>query len=241
MNHLFVAASSALRRKLPEGPRMPGYWLLLARGAWIVVAGLSVVYCLANIPGAYARVQTICTQRMCPLFALTPSSVKELQVLGISVGFFAAYYITIAIVSLIVWFAVGAVIFWHKSEDRMALFVALALVTFGAVVTSLSSPDTLAARHPLWWLLLSFLTFLGETSIFLFFYLFPDGRFIPRWTMLPALVLIVLFGCLFFFPSLPFSTWLISSKTVWFPGFLMLGLFAPTNCATSCLTSSEQG
>ena len=226
MNRLFVATSSALRRKLPEVPRMPGRWLLLARGAWIVVAGLSVVYCLANIPGAYARVQTICIQRRCPLFELTPSSVKELQVLGISVGFFAAYCITIAIVSALVWFAVGAVIFWHKSDDRMALFVALALVTFGAVVTSLSSPDTLAARHPLWWLLLSFLTFLGETSIFLFFYLFPDGRFIPRWTMLPALVLIVLFGCLFFFPSLPFSTWLISFKTVWFPGFLMLGLFA---------------
>src|SRR5947209_8338131 len=175
MNHLFVAASSALRRKLPEVPRMPGSWLLLARGAWIVVAGLSVVYCLANIPGAYARVQTICTQRMCPLFDLTPSSVKELQVLGISVGFFAAYCITIAIVSLIVWFAVGAVIFWHKSDDRMALFVALALVTFGAVVTSLSSPDTLAARHPLWWLVLSFLTFLAATSLFLSFSLFPDA------------------------------------------------------------------
>jgi len=79
MNHLLVATSPTLRRKLPEVPRMPGSWLLLARGAWIVVAGLSVVYCLANIPGAYARVQTICTQRRCPLFDHTPSSVKELQ------------------------------------------------------------------------------------------------------------------------------------------------------------------
>jgi hypothetical protein len=149
MNHLFVAASSALRRKLSEVPPMPGYWLLLARGAWIVVAGLSVGYCLANIPGAYARVQTICTQRMCPLFALTPSSVKELQVLGISMGFFAAYYITIAIVSLLVWFAVGAAIFRHKSDDRMALFVALALVTFGAVVTSQLSRYTCSASSAL--------------------------------------------------------------------------------------------
>ena len=68
MNRLFVPTPSALRRKLPEVPRRPGYWLLLARGAWIVVAVLTVVYCLANIPGAYARVQTICAQRMCPLF-----------------------------------------------------------------------------------------------------------------------------------------------------------------------------
>jgi signal transduction histidine kinase len=60
----------------------------------------------------------------------------------------------------------------------------------------------------------------------LIFYLFPDGRFVPRWTVLPAFVLMVLFGCLIFFPSLPFSKWLISSSTAWLAGFLVIGLFS---------------
>jgi signal transduction histidine kinase len=226
MNRLFAPTTSALRSKLLQEIRMSGHWLLLARVAWIVVALLGLVYFFSNIPGAYTRVQTICIKRTCPLIALTPTSLKELQALGIPVGFFAAYFMTVAIVSLVAWFTVGVVIFWHKSNDRMALFVALALVTFGVVATSISSPDTLAARNPLWWFVLSFLTFLGETSIFLFFYLFPDGRFVPRWTFLPAIVLMILFGCLIFFPSLPFSKWLISSSTAWLAGFLAIGLFA---------------
>ena len=82
--------------------------------------------------------------------------------------------------------AVAVLIFWRKSDDRTALFVSLALLTFGTATFTLTM-TALAAQHPAWHLPVSFLHFLGAVSFGLFLYLFPDGRFMPRWVRWVAL------------------------------------------------------
>jgi len=106
-------------------------------------------------------------------------------------------------------FAVGALIFWRKSDDRMALFVALALVTFGALAF-VDKLDSVAAGYPALWWPFTLVTFLGNIFPVLFFYVFPDGRFVPRWTLALAISLVVLGVCFHFFPGSPLSRWLTS-------------------------------
>ncbi|HEX2741943.1 MAG TPA: hypothetical protein VHM69_15980, partial [Rubrobacter sp.] len=104
---------------------------------------------------------------------------RALEDLGLSIDLYATYVLALDLVVALGFCAVGAVIFRRKSQERGALFVSFALIVFG-----LTWPDTFdtARLHPVWGGLAGFLTQLGLASLFVFFFIFPDGRFVPRWS-----------------------------------------------------------
>jgi hypothetical protein len=172
--------------------------LLLARIAWIVLALVVLGLDAAGIPYAYADYREICTGATCAdPGRLTPEGVQDLQQFGISPEFYAAYVgVGLSVVVALVFFAVAAVIFWHRSEDRMALFASFGLLVFGgAAITDL------AAAHPAFWFPAHLLNYIGQVSFGLFFYLFPDGRFVPRLTRWFAVASALLFVPDVFFPN----------------------------------------
>jgi len=114
--------------------------------------------------------------------------IHTLHELGISTETYAAYMVLLTVATSLVWMVVGWLIFWHRSDDGMALFVALLLVTYGA---SGASGGALAFVHPTWTLPVKLVSLLGDLSIGLLFYLFPTGRFVPRWTRWLAMVYII--------------------------------------------------
>jgi len=168
---------------------LSGRALLLARVAWVAVALAAGGFFVVGIPPYFAALKTACsrgTDLCAETGLLTPAEMRELGSLGLSTGFYAGYMITLAIVSALVWCAVGAAIFWRRSGDRMALLASLTLVAFG--VLSSGSMQEAARAYPAWTLSVQLLTVIGFTSIIVFLYTFPDGRFVPRWMFLPALV-----------------------------------------------------
>lgn len=170
--------------------------LLAARVVWMAVFLVTSGIFAASIPGHLEAMNTVCTAEPCVAGQLSPGEVRILGDSGFSLGFYAAYRIALDLVVAIGFCLVGVTIFWRKSRDRGALFVSFALVTFG-----LTWPDTFdsARLHPAWGGLAEFLSQLGLTSLLVFFFVFPDGRFIPRWTRwisllaFAMLVLVVLF------------------------------------------------
>jgi hypothetical protein len=174
------------------------------------VVGLSLGLFVAGIPAEFAQLQVVCPTGSClgTSGQLTPAELRALADLGLSLGFFAAYGVALEVVFAAVYCVVAALIFWRKSADRLALFVALALLTFGTA----TFPETLyalAAAHPAWWLPVAVLNFLGSASFALFLYLFPDGHFVPGWTRWVALIWIVWQVPKYWFPDWPDSAiWL---------------------------------
>ena len=114
----------------------------------------------------------------------------------------------------------GAVIFWRKSDDRMALFASLTLIMFPAGFNS----SELATLPSAWWLPGQFVAFLGNSSLFLFFYLFPTGRFVPRWTRWLWVAVTVFWAVFSFFPSLSFNSSILF--TILLLGFVCSALVA---------------
>jgi hypothetical protein len=166
-----------------------GRWLHIARVVWVVVALLYVGVFVFGIPSEFARLNTPCTGPVsCNLIPhLTAQKVQALKELNLSVNLFAAYFVAVEIVFAAVWAAVGALIFWRRSNDRMAFLVSFMLLTSGAAILPLFTLDfspflTVSARV---------VTFLGAASFTLFAYVFPDGRFVPRWSRWLALAAIV--------------------------------------------------
>jgi hypothetical protein len=101
---------------------------------------------------------------------------------------------------MVVCLGVSAVIIWHRSDDRMALIVALMLVTLSNDAT-----DVLQTSPSPWQLPNACLSFLSSTLLLLVGLLFPSGRFVPRWTSLTLVVFLAVSVPFTFFPNAPFS------------------------------------
>jgi signal transduction histidine kinase len=72
---------------------------------------------------------------------------------------------------------VSTVIVWRRSHDRMAMLVALMLVTLGP----LNATSTILASPSSWQVPNECLFFLSNTLFVLVFLLFPSGQFAPHW------------------------------------------------------------
>ena len=177
--------------------------LILARAAWLVAGALAVGLFVAGIPAEYRQLQLGCPTSACASIGGVASVELSLLVnLGISPEFFAAYGVALDVVFASVYIVVAALIFWRKSSDRQALFVSLALLLFGTA-TQPYALHALVAAYPSWGLPVDSLHFLGSASFSLFLYLFPDGRFVPRWTRWVALVWIAWLFPRYWFPDWP--------------------------------------
>jgi hypothetical protein len=98
--------------------------------------------------------------------------------LGFSVGLYAAYGLVMEMIYLLGFWVVGAAIFWRKSNDRVALFFSVVLVIFG----TLNAINLSVGIHPALDLLANLFSFFAYLAFFASFYVFPNGRFVPRWT-----------------------------------------------------------
>jgi hypothetical protein len=108
------------------GATLRGRWLLLARMAWVAVTITALAIVLFSVPSSFEHYRSVCTaaSEVCSERAAgqpTPEGVRALQDVGLSVRSFALLNVVIDKVFELVWFAVGALIFWRRSDDWMAL------------------------------------------------------------------------------------------------------------------------
>jgi hypothetical protein len=159
-----------------------GRWLLLARMLWVAVAFLSLGVLVYSIPAEFVRLRTPCTDTVsCNwLVRLSAENAQEPRELGLSVNFFAAYFVVLeAAFTVVAPMVMGAIIFWRRSEDRMAFLTSLALLTYW---TGITFPTHLWEIPYVWGLAAEVVVYVGIAAVMVFFYVFPDGRFVPRWT-----------------------------------------------------------
>jgi len=174
------------------------------RAAWVVLAVIVLGLDAAGIPYVYARYETVCTGDVEVCFEdrlLTPEGARELGEVGLSPAFYAAYQgVGDETIFTLVCFAVAAVIFLRRSDDRMALFASFVLLLFGGAGAA-GTMRALAEVYPAFWFPVTLLDYVSQVCFGIFFYLFPDGRFVPRWTRWLAVAAAAFFVPDIFFPE----------------------------------------
>ncbi len=127
-----------------------GRMFMLFRLLWLLVAGFSVVHFVAALPTAYGQMQLVCADKACAddIARLNAAQANVLQELGFSLQAYALYALVIAALSALVWWAVGTLIFWRTSHDRMAFLVSFFFLLSGSSATL---ADALVVA-PAWWL-----------------------------------------------------------------------------------------
>jgi hypothetical protein len=179
------------------GATLRARWLVPARVAWVVMAITVLAIILFSIPSSFEHYSSVCTaaSEVCSservVHQATPEGVRALGETGLSLRSYALLNVVVDKVFQLVWFAVGALIFWRRSDDRMALLVSVFLVSFGPVAVDPTAANTLISSQPAWWFPVRSVDIVGNVSPALFFFLFPSGRFVPHWTRWLAVAFIV--------------------------------------------------
>jgi signal transduction histidine kinase len=148
---------------------LPGRLRLLAR---LAVSALAVM--------AFSLITAALVYRTGRPWIFDELDQAALARLGLTTGFFNAWFVSQEMLLPIVWGVLGIVIFWRKPDDRAAVFFAINLLTYG-----ISGPPTfnaLVRDHALWRWPYEIVSYVGLFTSFVSFYVFPDGRFVPRWT-----------------------------------------------------------
>ena len=189
-------------RERLSSARLHGRWLLLARGVWITLVVLTLVIFGASLPVYIALRQTLCTGTECAYgVLLTPAQVEVLKGIGLSLSDYVAYTVAFTLATIVLCLGVSTVIVWRRSDDRMALLVALMLGTFGPLGTT----TTVLARPSSWQVPAECLVFLAIALFVLVFLLFPTGQFVPRWMRWTFVVFLAVLVPSTFFPNTPFT------------------------------------
>ncbi|HLV97827.1 MAG TPA: hypothetical protein VKT82_04035 [Ktedonobacterales bacterium] len=207
-----------------ENTRLRGALLALVRLVWLLLALCTLGLFFGGLPSYIDHYQNVCPAANCASGQLAPENVRVPPILAAPVGSYPTYLVVFQVASALLWFVVGIIIFWRKSNDWMALLVSLLLLCWG----SADATHVLAESQTLWRapaLALNLVTF---GLVFLVFALFPSGRLAPWWAI--GLVALYAASALLsvFLPGTPaaINTWPIPlTGLAWF-GLVLLLAFA---------------
>ena len=156
------------------------------KAAWFVFFALSASIVATGMPAYHQQLSTACDAG-CGFFQLSQDEITALENLGLPQGFFAAlmagYSLTLVLVSL----ALAAVVLWKRSQSGMGIFTSFTFIALGPAFLS-SLTEALVAEQPGWQLPVGIVQTFGVWAISVFSYIFPDGRFYPRWTKAAATI-----------------------------------------------------
>lgn len=210
--------------------RVSGRKLILARGLWIGIVLLELPILCFGFPAMIFQMSLTCSDPVrisCGYYQLSPQQMAVLHSSGISLSTYIIYATVCDAIITFILLGTGLLIFWRRSDDRMGLFVSLLLITFGCTGTSLMHSDAMAVITPPEGIATVFYNIANITTTLLsllmwpalgsFFYLFPDGRFVPRWSWLLISLFLIQFG--FYLLPAPFNLdnwpgWLSALETL---------------------------
>jgi hypothetical protein len=160
---------------------VPTRWLPLLRGLWLLSALALMALFVAGIGFRYRELSVACAEP-CVTLALTGVEVEILQAeAGMSLPLYAAIVLATELYLAFVFCALAALIFWRRSDTWPGLVVSFTFLFLGCVFF-VDQVRALARVHPEVSRLSDLLTLASIVLFILLFFIFPDGRFAPRWT-----------------------------------------------------------
>ncbi len=187
-----LSASASMNGKKPPTPgetntHLSGRWLILARATWIILVAFAfmlLIVSLPQLPAFFVHLQQPCIGNVCEQNngQLSPSAQQTFAKFGINPVMYALFsFATVSLIPAVVWMLVGVILVMRRSDDWMALLASLLLIFWG--VSFATGLGNFVSSSQIWQWSYSLLQTLTQALFFLFFCLFPNGRFVPRWAV----------------------------------------------------------
>jgi hypothetical protein len=155
-----------------------------ARPVWIVLALVGIAIFLADTAASWPVLHTIC-RTACHSGQPDGATARTLHAHSISLSLFAGISVARDVLVVSIWVSMSALIIWHRPRDRGPLVAAFFLLLFPMNgENAVAVPALLHSIVPL-------TNALSGAALALFGFLFPNGRFSPRWMRWIALGAVV--------------------------------------------------
>lgn len=163
-------------------------WLGTLHIIWWTLTLASIVVSLYSHGLGFGIYEIPCEGGGCvSFFQMTSEQMDQLSYIGLSPGLYGALtIILLAIQNLSSW-AIGFLLYRYGWKDPYCITASILLIVTGTIF---STDEALFGSYPWLTTLFLILNFLGSTYIF-FLLLFPYGRFVPRWTLVPAVIWVI--------------------------------------------------
>ncbi len=176
-----------------------GPWLLVMRLTWLLLAIFVFGMVIIALPGAYQN-----------YVQASPALNEALRLRGLPAGWQVFYFLGWHLIAMLSFGVVALVIAWRKSTDWMGLFASAVCLAFGVGFSSFifGPPIDQDILPPgLFLLAIELSRALGFIFSVVLLFVFPDGKFVPRWSRWLVLpwALWMIGGV--FFPPLNISTY----------------------------------
>lgn len=154
-------------------------WLALQVGALLLVS--------VATPLLHAHLQTICPDQLCEILSQpNAASAARLAHFGILLRDYASVMGAVEWAYMLLWVTLGGIIIGKRSRDPVGVALAFMTVPIGSSIFLRVFRET----SPELWVPLLIIDFVQTAALVLFFSLFPDGRWVPRWLRWVAAALI---------------------------------------------------
>jgi hypothetical protein len=182
----------------------PSRWLTLAHVFQVLIICIAVGLFFISIPFNYEQRSAVCEAEPCPPGQLTYKSEAALAQIGMTVDSLVKMTIGLDILLAAVFSACAIVIYIRKPDDPFTIFVTVMLVTFGTATFTGGIRGIAFAYPELTWLTKT-IEMIGNVAILAFFFVFPNGRFIPRWMAVIFIGGFLLILPPYYFPDSPLN------------------------------------
>jgi predicted Ser/Thr protein kinase len=146
--------------------RLPDSYAVAIRGAYVVLIFLIWALIIAGIPEAITEASSI-----------APDIRQMFVERGLPENFDAFFWIGLDILSLVVYTSMAVFLLVRRGDDWVALYIGM---TF--ILTALMYSNTPPTGGIALWINV-FLRALAQTSHVMFFFVYPNGKIIPRWAI----------------------------------------------------------
>ncbi|MBA2284389.1 MAG: hypothetical protein H0W02_02795 [Ktedonobacteraceae bacterium] len=164
----------------------------LTRLLWTTLVITSLLLYIASIPGRYND-----------LLLIDAGNQKMILVQGYFFSQLATFNIVFEVITVFTSLGAALLIFWHRADDRLALFIAFILVLYGIWIVR--PMDALSEANQLLYFLLCIIRALEQTLLVIACCVFPKKRFTPGWTLPVSIVWGLINLTWLLFPTMPFN------------------------------------
>jgi len=164
-------------------------WLFLA--SWIVVALAYLIFFVLDLRLDYAQLLLPCEGADCNYLAISQAEIDVLESWGLSSETYALILNSATVLGVAACWLLGGLIIWRQGNTRIGWAVSLTLVVIP--ITMISDVDNVVAHYPNLLIPSTILSTVGTFVMLGFLYLFPSGRFYPRWAYVPVIITFLVF------------------------------------------------
>ncbi len=164
---------------------LEGFWLYVARGVWIAFVLVELIVIIFTLFASRGYSLTICAWTDDISCAITPATVQALHHLGIALSSYATYKFVLVLFQSLIFLGIGGFIIWRKSSEPLCLAASFFFVTAGLwpFFAHSTYPPAVVSGY--------IFGLCIYTAFGYFLVAFPDGRFVPRWSWLLVVLLLV--------------------------------------------------